>query len=208
MHFVRAFLLVALSGPFIFAQSPVLQLPPTPQVITNPGSQVNLVESALTIRGRYRLNGVPVGTLQTLLPSTGPSTTLPWIVDPNLVSNDVLELATTVKAFPESPFTLAALSTPGPLPCCTFNPWLPGFTPFLNFGWFHLGAGAVKLFDGLGLFGQPDHVGVTDTAGFFRASGDMPLTDFNHVTFQALLVDPASPLGLRFSAALAVTKHI
>ncbi len=195
-------------------------------VIPSPGSQANSTGATLNVSVTPPAT---VGSLAVLAPST-PSTTYAWSMQPVTcgpggfptcyMGGGPLQLIASVSGAPGQPFALLYSSTPAvplPLPLAA-NLMATRGTPF---GTLHLlissttlatGAAGV-LVDGIGLGLNPAPPAFTNAVGlhaFPPATLDLGSGAFSgsaDLAAQALVTDPASPVGFTLSAAFTTAHH-
>ena len=190
------------------AAAQVIMPPPTGQTLfSNPGSQANTATSALVFGSDITAaGGSVVQPFTTLLDVNSPSITASAVYDP-AVGQAFMNVQAEIRALPESPLTIAVSATAGLFPGSIFGPWLPSNVLVPGVGLVHIDNPAVPLIDSLGIFGGPPSPVITDANGRLPFWGSLPMNAPEHVCIQAVVIDPAAPLGLRLTAAFALAKY-
>ncbi len=192
---------------FASASSAQGTLPTQVIFVGNPGSQVNTIQAGLELTAFWQIAGVPQGPPVLVTPTWFPGVTAIWQIGQLPSVNVELVVTGNVRGTVSLPFTLAAAVVPGTFPCCTLQGWLPSSIQAQGIGLYHLGAAPLSVLDGLGLFGAPSGLAVTNPNGLFPVNANVPINSPDHVAVQAIVTDVTSPTGLTLTAAISVAKY-
>lgn len=187
--------------------------------IPAPGSQTNGPAASMVLSGGIADPSTPQVS-QALLTAAGGSATLAWVIQASIPAPgpSTVFLTGSLGGGAGAPLALAVSFVPGGIFCggfagwpCATGPYLPSsvVTPGGIYHLTDLSNPPFLLWDGIGLGLNPAPPASLDSSGTFPLAGQFPVgvpapQGTGHYAFQAVMLDPGSAAGFRFTAALTI----